>query len=55
MHSGYRYYSIFQYEILGTIKELPQLGMSTEEIKDYFNELNISKSWDIVHPIFISP
>ncbi|MBG9587091.1 hypothetical protein ABE26_07860 [Cytobacillus firmus] len=47
-YSGYRYYSIFQYEILGTIKELRQLGMSTDEIKDYFNERNFSKSLDIL-------
>ncbi|MFD6211327.1 MerR family transcriptional regulator [Peribacillus sp. NPDC060253] len=47
-HSGYRYYSIFQYEVLGTIKELRQLGMSTDEIKDYFNERNFSKSFDIL-------
>lgn len=47
-NSGYRYYSIFQYEILGTIKELRQLGMSTDEIKDYFNERNFSKSLDIL-------
>ncbi|USK52466.1 MerR family transcriptional regulator [Bacillus sp. CMF12] len=46
--SGYRYYSIFQYEILGTIKELRQLGMSTDEIKDYFKERNFSKSLDIL-------
>ncbi|MDQ0247733.1 DNA-binding transcriptional MerR regulator [Bacillus fengqiuensis] len=46
--SGYRYYSIFQYEVLGTIKELRQLGMSTDEIKDYFNERNFSKSLDIL-------
>ncbi|MGZ9817639.1 MerR family transcriptional regulator [Peribacillus simplex] len=47
-NSGYRYYSIFQYEVLGTIKELRQLGMSTDEIKDYFNERNFSKSLDIL-------
>ncbi|MEK4536641.1 MerR family transcriptional regulator [Peribacillus sp. FSL K6-1552] len=47
-HSGYRYYSIFQYEVLGTIKELRQLGMSTDEIKDYFKERNFSKSLDIL-------
>lgn len=46
--SGYRYYSIFQYEVLGTIKELRQLGMSTDEIKDYFNERNFKKSLDIL-------
>ncbi|MFJ7182870.1 MerR family transcriptional regulator [Lysinibacillus xylanilyticus] len=47
-HSGYRYYSIFQYEILGTIKELRQLRMTTDEIKDYLNERNFSKSLDIM-------
>ncbi|MCD1161614.1 MerR family transcriptional regulator [Peribacillus frigoritolerans] len=47
-NSGYRFYSIFQYEVLGTIKELRQLGMSTDEIKDYFNERNFSKSLDIL-------
>ncbi|KAA0966323.1 MerR family transcriptional regulator [Sporosarcina sp. ANT_H38] len=46
--SGYRYYSIFQYEILGTIKELRQLQMTTDEIKEYFNERNFSKSLDIL-------
>jgi len=47
-HSGYRYYSIFQYEILGTIKELRQLRMTTDEIKDYLNERNFSKSLEIM-------
>ncbi|MFF2855254.1 MerR family transcriptional regulator [Peribacillus sp. NPDC058002] len=47
-HSGYRYYSIFQYEVLGTIKELRQLGLGTDEIKDYFNERNFSKSLDFL-------
>ncbi|WP_223593569.1 MerR family transcriptional regulator [Neobacillus bataviensis] len=46
--TGYRYYSIFQYEILGTIKELRQIGMSTEEIKQYFNQRNFKKSRDIL-------
>lgn len=46
--SGYRYYSIFQYEILGTIKELRQLKMTTDEIKEYLNERNFSKSLDIL-------
>ena len=46
--TGYRYYSIFQYEILGTIKELRQLKMTTDEIKEYLNERNFSKSLDIM-------
>jgi len=46
--TGYRYYSIFQYEILGTIKELRQIGMSTDEIKQYFNQRNFKKSSEIL-------
>ncbi|WP_212734481.1 MerR family transcriptional regulator [Paenibacillus terrae] len=30
--TGYRYYSILQYEVLGTIIELHQIGLSIEEI-----------------------
>lgn len=44
----YRYYSITQYEKLGTIKELRQLGMSLEEIGDYFNNRNLRKSIEIL-------
>ncbi|MEH7293921.1 transcriptional regulator [Priestia megaterium] len=47
-NTGYRYYSIFQYEVLGTIKELRQIGMSIDEIKYYFNERNMKKSVDIL-------
>ncbi|PAK42639.1 transcriptional regulator, partial [Priestia megaterium] len=47
-NTGYRYYSIFQYEVLGTIKELRQIGMSIDEIKYYFNERNMKKSLDIL-------
>ncbi|MBU8880207.1 helix-turn-helix domain-containing protein [Bacillus sp. FJAT-29790] len=46
--SGYRYYSIYQYEILGTIKELRQLGMSTDEIKAYFDERSVRKSLELL-------
>ena len=42
--TGYRYYSVLQYEKLGTIIELRQLGMSIDEIKEYFNERNLNKS-----------
>lgn len=42
--TGYRYYSISQYEKLGTIKELRQLGMGLDEIKEYFNHRNLEKS-----------
>lgn len=40
----YRYYSIRQYERLGTIKELRALGLSVDEIKDYFDDRNLDKS-----------
>ncbi|QHW34334.1 MerR family transcriptional regulator [Paenibacillus rhizovicinus] len=46
--TGYRYYSIFQYEVLGTIKELRQLGMTTTEIKQYFSERNIRNSAELL-------
>lgn len=44
----YRYYSIRQYERLGTIKELRELGMSIKEIQDYFNNRNLKKSAEIL-------
>jgi len=46
--TGYRYYSILQYEKLGTIKELRQLGMSIDEIKKYFNNRNLKQSFNIL-------
>ncbi|MEG0050789.1 MAG: MerR family transcriptional regulator [Terrisporobacter sp.] len=42
--NNYRYYSILQYEKLGTIKELRQLGMSIENISNYFEDRNLKKS-----------
>ena len=44
----YRYYSIRQYERLGTIKELRQLGMSVEDVMDYFKDRNLKKSKGIL-------
>lgn len=46
--TGYRYYSILQYERLSTILELRQLGMSIEEIKKYFNNRNLNQSLNIL-------
>ncbi|WP_300351543.1 MerR family transcriptional regulator [Clostridium sp.] len=43
-NTGYRYYSIRQYEKLGTILELRQLGMSIDEIKKYFDNRNLNQS-----------
>jgi DNA-binding transcriptional MerR regulator len=46
--TSYRYYSIHQFEILGTIKELRQLDMSTKEIKDYLDNRNVLHSLHIL-------
>ena len=40
----YRYYSIRQSEKLGVIRELRALGLSVEEVKDYFKDCNLRKS-----------
>lgn len=44
----YRYYSIRQYEKIGTIKELRQLGMSLDMIVEYFTNRNLKKSTEIL-------
>lgn len=46
--NGYRYYSIRQYEKLGTVKELRTLGLSLNDIQDYFNNRNLHKSKEIL-------
>ncbi|MGJ7911209.1 MerR family transcriptional regulator [Neobacillus sp. LXY-1] len=43
-HSGYRYYSIEQYEVLGTIKELRNIGFSLEKIKLFLTNRNVDQS-----------
>ena len=43
--SGHRYYSIRQYERLGTILELKEIGMSLKEIEEYFDNRNLDKSF----------
>lgn len=47
-NTGYRYYSIVQYEKLGTILELRELGISLDVIKDFFENRNIGKSKEIL-------
>jgi len=42
--TGYRYYSISQYEVLGTIKELRRIGFSLEQIKQFLTNRNVKKS-----------
>lgn len=46
--TNYRYYSIDQYETLGTIKELHQLGMSLSDIKEYFENRTVEKSTELL-------
>ncbi|MBM6668528.1 MerR family transcriptional regulator [Lacrimispora saccharolytica] len=46
--SGHRYYSIRQYERLGTILELKKIGMSLKEIQEYFNNRNFEKSYQML-------
>ncbi|MGN1318237.1 MAG: MerR family transcriptional regulator [Lachnospirales bacterium] len=46
--NGYRYYSIRQYEKLGTILELRSLKMPLEQIVEYFNNRNLKKSAELL-------
>jgi DNA-binding transcriptional MerR regulator len=48
----YRYYSILRYEEVGTIKQLRQLGMSVEQIQEYFNNKNINKSYTMLNELY---
>jgi len=46
--TGYRYYSILQYEKLSTIIELRNINIGIDEIKVYFDNMNIKKSKEIL-------
>lgn len=46
--TGYRFYSFTQFETLGTIKELTQMGMRLEDIKQFLNHRNLDESIDIL-------
>ncbi|WP_151737507.1 MerR family transcriptional regulator [Paenibacillus tengchongensis] len=43
-NTGYRYYSILQYEVLGTIMELRRIGLSVEEVRQFMNNRNMNQS-----------
>lgn len=43
-----RYYSIHQFEQLGTIIELKQLGLTLKEIQDYFKNRNVKTTYDLL-------
>ena len=46
--SGTRSYSIRQYEKLGTILELKQMGLPLKEIRDYMENRNFQKSMELL-------
>lgn len=46
--TNYRYYSIVQYEKLSTILELRQLGMSIEEMKEYFENRSVERTSNLL-------
>lgn len=46
--TGYRFYSFMQFETLGTIKELTQMGMKLEEIKEYMSHRNLEESINVM-------
>lgn len=47
-NSNERFYSIYQYEKLGTIKELKQLGLSLRDIQNYFHNRNIDTTYKLL-------
>ncbi|PEK98864.1 hypothetical protein CN601_24875 [Bacillus sp. AFS017336] len=53
-NNGYRYYSIYQYEVLGTIKELRNVGLSLEEIKQFLTNRNVSKSVQLLQKSIVN-
>lgn len=46
--NGYRYYTARKSEKLGVIRELRELGMSIEDIQNYFKDCNLKKSINIL-------
>ncbi len=47
-NTGYRYYSPFQSEKLSTILDLKALGFSIKEMKDYFSQREVRKSYELL-------
>lgn len=46
--TNYRYYSIQQYEVLGTILELRHIGLSIGQIQQFMNNRNVEQSMDFL-------
>lgn len=49
----YRYYDILRFDLLGTIKQLRQLGMSIEDIREYYEDKNLKKSYEMLSELYI--
>lgn len=47
-----RYYDIRRYDLLGTIKQLRQLGMSINDVREYYNDKNIQKSQEMLTNLY---
>lgn len=43
-----RYYSVLDYEKLGTIRELQQIGLSLKEIAEYLNHRTVQSSYELL-------
>lgn len=48
----YRYYDILRFDLLGTIKQLRQLGMSIEDVKKYYEDKNLEKSYAMLSELY---
>ncbi|CAM3523389.1 MULTISPECIES: MerR family transcriptional regulator [Saccharibacillus] len=46
--NGYRYYSVMQSEVIGTVVELRHVGFSIEEIRQFMEGRNVEKSVELL-------
>lgn len=49
----YRYYDILRFDLLGTIKQLRQLGMSVENVREYYEDKNLKKSYKMLCELYV--
>lgn len=47
-NTGYRYYTLNEFESIGVIQTLQQLGLTLEEIKDYMNNKTFFSSYKLL-------
>ena len=43
-----RYYDVLRYDLLGSILQLRQLGMSVNMVREYYEDKNIHKSFEML-------